>query len=424
MTASSDCSSCSSCSSSETPASACDDAARFAIDPAILARAEELARFRRDIHAHPELGFETHRTVAKVREALLAAGIPETALDTTSLDGALFVRLEGKGDGPVIARRADMDAPPMTDLGSCAWKSTVDGRAHACGHDGHTTWLLGALLRLHELRDTWSGRVIGIFQPSEEIGNGAERVVQTGIFEREGIQEIYGAHDEPSIPVGKFGVKTGPLQAAADFFYLTVKGKGCHGGRPHMGVDPIPVAAQLVANLQTIVARKVNPVENAVVSICSLNAGRFEAPNVVPPEATLSGTVRTFSHDVRAQIESEIRTMTKGICEANGCGYEIRYDRLAPPVINHPVTTDAAREVVAKVCGEEAIVPNYPVTMGGEDFSEYQKVVPGTMIRVGMADDEHTVSLHHPSFDFNDRLTPIVATVFVETALARLKALA
>lgn len=191
-----------------------------------------------------------------------------------------------------------------------------------------------------------------------------------------------------------------------------------------MGIDPIPVAAQLVANLQTIVARKVNPVENAVVSVCSLNAGRFEAPNVVPPEATLSGTVRTFSHDVRAQIESEIRTMTKGICEANGCGYEIRYDRLAPPVINHPVTTDAAREVVAKVCGEEAIVPNYPVTMGGEDFSEYQKVVPGTMIRVGMADDEHTVSLHHPSFDFNDRLTPIVATVFVETALARLKALA
>ncbi|MDU6430714.1 MAG: amidohydrolase, partial [Sutterella wadsworthensis] len=241
--------------------------------PELVQWADELAALRRDIHAHPELGFETPRTVDLIVKTLKGWGLEH--VDPDEVKGGVVVVINGAAPGATVALRADIDALPMPDNSANPWKSQTEMRCHACGHDGHAAWLLGALRYLHEKRASFKGRVVGIFQPAEEIGRGALRVVQSGVFEHWGIQEIYGAHDEPTVAKGQYGLCAGPAQASTDFFYITVKGRGVHAARPHLGVDPITTAGVLIGALQTIVSRKVNPIETAVLSISSVNGGNF-----------------------------------------------------------------------------------------------------------------------------------------------------
>ena len=267
------------------------------------------------------------------------------------------------------------------------------------------------------------GKVVLIFQPAEEISRGAQTLVKAGLLEKYGIEEIYGGHTEPMLPKGTIGFKPGPLQAASDSVYVTVKGFGTHGGRPHLGVDPIPVAAQIVTALQTIVSRKINPIDTAVLSICSINAGRFEAVNIVPAQCTLSGTIRTFLPETRAFVEETVKTMVPAIAKANGCEAEVEYVHECGSVINTPAQTEAALKVTGELLGEDHVKVIDPF-MSSEDFSEYLQRVPGCIIRVGIKDEDHAVSLHNPNFDFNDEVLPVAVSVVANMAIKRLEALA
>ena len=389
--------------------------------PEIVGWQSELEAFRHDLHAHPELGFETARTCGKIAETLRGWGIEN--VDETTVKGGVLVLIEGSRPGATVALRADCDALPMPDKSENPWKSTVEGRCHACGHDGHSTWLMGALRYLNAHRD-FPGRVLGIFQPAEEIGRGALAVIAAGVLKKYDVAEIYAAHDEVTLDKGVCGFCVGPAQASTDFFYVTVKGVGTHGARPHLGVDPVPVASEMVGAFQTIISRKVNPVEKAVLSVCSINAGSFGTPNVVPAEATLSGTVRTFNQEVRELIEREMARMAKGVAEASGCTVDFRYDRLVSSVYTDPKTTAAMCEFVKTHLGEAYAKEGFPMSMGGEDFAEYQREIPGSVIRIGVRDEKHQVSIHNPIFDFNDEVIAVGATVLAGTALDRLEALA
>lgn len=388
--------------------------------PGVAELVPELEEIRHDIHAHPELGFETERTVGLICDYHRKSGIVE--IDTELVKGCVIAVIEGSRPGHTIAIRADMDALPMNDGCGKPWASTVAGRGHCCGHDGHTTWLLGAARWLAAHND-FPGRIVLVHQAAEEAGTGAKALVEAGLIEKYGIEEIYGGHTEPNLPKGVIGVKPGPLQAASDSVYITLRGKGTHGGRPHLGVDPIPVAAQIVTALQTIVSRKVDPIESAVVSICSINCGNFKANNVVQSELTMSGTVRTFLPEIRDLAEENIRAMVTGIAAANGCTVELVYDRMIGSVINGEEQTIAAHEVTKALLGEDNVRIIRPF-MSSEDFSEYLNRIPGAIIRVGIRDEEHQVSLHNQQMDFNDEVLPVAVSVVANMAVRRLEALA
>lgn len=388
--------------------------------PGVVELVPELEEIRHDIHAHPELGFETERTVGLICDYHRKSGIVE--IDTELVKGCVIAVIEGSRPGHTIAIRADMDALPMNDGCGKPWASTVAGRGHCCGHDGHTTWLLGAARWLAAHND-FPGRIVLVHQAAEEAGTGAKALVEAGLIEKYGIEEIYGGHTEPNLPKGVIGFKPGPLQAASDSVYITLRGKGTHGGRPHLGVDPIPVAAQIVTALQTIVSRKVDPIESAVVSICSINCGNFKANNVVQSELTMSGTVRTFLPEIRDLAEENIRAMVTGIATANGCTVELVYDRMIGSVINGEEQTIAAHEVTKALLGEDNVRIIRPF-MSSEDFSEYLNRIPGAIIRVGIRDEEHQVSLHNQQRDFNDEVLPVAVSVVANMAVRRLEALA
>lgn len=388
--------------------------------PGVAELVPELEEIRHDIHAHPELGFETERTVGLICDYHRKSGIVE--IDTELVKGCVIAVIEGSRPGHTIAIRADMDALPMNDGCGKPWASTVAGRGHCCGHDGHTTWLLGAARWLAAHND-FPGRIVLVHQAAEEAGTGAKALVEAGLIEKYGIEEIYGGHTEPNLPKGVIGFKPGPLQAASDSVYITLRGKGTHGGRPHLGVDPIPVAAQIVTALQTIVSRKVDPIESAVVSICSINCGNFKANNVVQSELTMSGTVRTFLPEIRDLAEENIRAMVTGIAAANGCTVELVYDRMIGSVINGEEQTIAAHEVTKALLGEDNARIIRPF-MSSEDFSEYLNRIPGAIIRVGIRDEEHQVSLHNQQMDFNDEVLPVAVSVVANMAVRRLEALA
>ena len=388
--------------------------------PGVAELVPELEEIRHDIHAHPELGFETERTVGLICDYHRKSGIVE--IDTELVKGCVVAVIEGSRPGHTIAIRADMDALPMNDGCGKPWASTVAGRGHCCGHDGHTTWLLGAARWLAAHND-FPGRIVLVHQAAEEAGTGAKALVEAGLIEKYGIEEIYGGHTEPNLPKGVIGFKPGPLQAASDSVYITLRGKGTHGGRPHLGVDPIPVAAQIVTALQTIVSRKVDPIESAVVSICSINCGNFKANNVVQSELTMSGTVRTFLPESRDLAEENIRAMVTGIAAANGCTVELVYDRMIGSVINGEEQTIAAHEVTKALLGEDNVRIIRPF-MSSEDFSEYLNRIPGAIIRVGIRDEEHQVSLHNQQMDFNDEVLPVAVSVVANMAVRRLEALA
>lgn len=388
--------------------------------PGVAELVPELEEIRHDIHAHPELGFETERTVGLICDYHRKSGIVE--IDTELVKGCVIAVIEGSRPGHTIAIRADMDALPMNDGCGKPWASTVAGRGHCCGHDGHTTWLLGAARWLAAHND-FPGRIVLVHQAAEEAGTGAKALVEAGLIEKYGIEEIYGGHTEPNLPKGVIGFKPGPLQAASDSVYITLRGKGTHGGRPHLGVDLIPVAAQIVTALQTIVSRKVDPIESAVVSICSINCGNFKANNVVQSELTMSGTVRTFLPEIRDLAEENIRAMVTGIAAANGCTVELVYDRMIGSVINGEEQTIAAHEVTKALLGEDNVRIIRPF-MSSEDFSEYLNRIPGAIIRVGIRDEEHQVSLHNQQMDFNDEVLPVAVSVVANMAVRRLEALA
>ena len=388
--------------------------------PGVAQWADELTAIRHDFHQHPDLGFDTERTVSKICEYLKAWGI--TDIDTELVKGSVIATVEGNRPGKTIAVRTDIDALPMND-GSCKpWASQIEGKSHSCGHDGHMTCVLGAARYFSSHRD-FPGKVVFVFQAAEETGIGAKTLVDAGLIEKYGIDEIYGGHTEPNLDKGDIGMKAGPLQAAADSVQIIIKGKGTHGGRPHQGIDTIPVASQIVMALQTIVSRKVDPIECAVVSICSISSGRFEAFNVVPHQCTLSGTVRTFLPEIRDMVEAKIEKIVKGIALANDCEVDYKYTRYVASVINSEEQTEAAIDATRKLIGEDHVKIIKPF-MSSEDFSEYLAKIPGSIIRVGIRDENHNVSLHNQQFDFNDEVLPLAVSVITNMTLTRLEHLA
>ncbi len=388
--------------------------------PELAAWYPELAAIRRDIHRAPELGFDTQNTASRIAWLLRDWGVKE--IDTESVPGGVIAVVHGNRPGPAIALRADIDALPMKDCSQTDWTSEIDGRCHACGHDGHQTWLLAAVRHL-SLRNDFPGSVVAIFQPAEELGKGALAVIDRGILKRYGIREIYGGHSEPLLAKGTFGFRQGPLQAASDVFYVTLKGIGTHCGRPHLGIDPIPIGAQIVTAAQTLVSRRTNPIDTAVVSICSINAGRMDAPNVVPQTLTMSGCVRTFTPETRAMIQEKFTKIVQGIALANDCTAEVRYENIICAVNNDPELAAFAKDTAASLFGADRTVTVDPM-MSSEDFAEFQRIIPGVIVRVGVRDQHHTASLHNAAFDFNDEVIPAAATLFVTIAKERLRALA
>ena len=377
---------------------------------------DELVLIRRDFHQHPEEGFNTERTCGVIVERLKSWGVKY--IDTEMVKGCVVAVINGLRPGVTIGFRGDIDCLPMDDTSGTSWASINPGKGHCCGHDGHTTWTLGVARWFAENRD-FPGRVVMIFQAAEEKAIGAKALVEAGIIEKFNIVEIYAAHSEPNLPAGQFGIKPGPLQASADAFYATIYGTGAHGGRPHQGIDPIPVAGQIIGAVQTLVSRKIDPMETAVVSICSVNAGRYEAMNVIPSQCTLSGTVRTFLPEVRDMIEDKLKTMVTGIAEVNGCQADFEYRRLVSAVINNDTLAEEAITVTDELLGAGHTV-RIPAFMSSEDFSEFMTKVPGLVVRVGQTDTHHHANLHNGAFDFNDDVLAIAVSVLANIVNKRL----
>ena len=385
--------------------------------PELLAQSEAMRVLRRDLHAHPELCFQEERTSDVIARTLSAWGIEvHRGLGKTGVVGVI----EGRPGRRAIGLRADIDALPMTEHNQFAHASRHHGRMHACGHDGHTAMLLSAAQHLAATRD-FDGRVILVFQPAEEGGGGAREMIQDGLFERFPMDAIFGTHNWPGMPAGTFAIKDGPCFASSNEFHITIRGKGCHGAMPHLGIDPVPVACQLVQAFQTIVTRNMRPIETGVISVTMIQAG--EATNVVPDSVTLQGTVRTFTDETLDLIELRMRELSHQLSAAFGATAEFEFQRNYPPTINHSAETAFARQVMTEVVGAER-VQEFEATMGAEDFSFFLQHKPGAYFVIGNGDGTHRegghglgpCTLHNPSYDFNDELIPLGGTLWVKLA--------
>ncbi len=385
----------------------------------IQADAGAIATLRRDIHAHPELCFQEQRTSDLIAAALTDWGIPvHRGLGTTGVVGIVH----NGSSSRAVGLRADIDALPMTEHNRFAHASTIAGRMHACGHDGHTAMLLGAAKHLAKHRD-FDGTVYLVFQPAEEGGGGAREMIKDGLFERFPMEAMFGAHNWPGMKVGQFAVKPGPCFASSNEFKITIRGKGAHGAMPHLGLDPVPVACQMVQAFQTIVTRNKRPIDAAVISVTMIHAG--EATNVVPDSCVLEGTVRTFTLEVLDMIERRMREVVGGTAAAFGVQCEFEFHRNYPPTINHDAETAFFRKVAAQVAGPDNVLDFEP-TMGAEDFSYFLLEKPGCYFLIGNGDGSHRAGghgmgpcmLHNPSYDFNDDLIPLGATLWVRLAEA------
>lgn len=374
----------------------------------------EIAAWRRHLHQNPELLYDVHDTARFVEEKLKSFGcdLVETGVGRS---GVVAVIKGRHGDGPAIGLRADMDALPITETSGVEWSSTNPGKAHSCGHDGHTAMLLGAAQYLAETRN-FRGSAVLLFQPAEEGGAGALAMVQDGVMDRFGIAEVYGVHNLPSLPVGQFAMCKGPIMAATDEFDLSIKGRGGHAAQPHRTIDPILAGSQLHIAIQSIVSRNIDPLDSLVISITKFNAG--EAYNVIPETAKLSGTVRTLSKETRAYAEKRIRDAAAGIAAVTGAEISVRYKNNYPVTYNHDDQTDFAARVAKHVAGEGKVKTDVAPMMAAEDFSYMLEARPGAYIFLGNGD---TPGLHHPAYDFNDEAIPYGVSYFVsviETALA------
>lgn len=387
------------------------------IDP-IVQFQSELQQIRRDIHAHPELAYEEVRTADVVAQKLSEWGIPVVrGLGVTGVVGIIK-----QGDSPrAIGLRADMDALPMPEINTFAHASRHAGKMHACGHDGHTAMLLGAAYYLARHRN-FDGTVYVIFQPAEEGGRGAERMIQDGLFEKYPMDAVFGMHNWPGIPAGHFGVTPGAQMASSNEFHVTVKGRGSHAAQPHKAADPVMTAVHIAQAWQSIVARNINPNDPAVVSITQIHTG--SATNVIPDEATMVGTVRTFSLPVLDLIERRMKEIAEHTAAAFDATVDFRFNRNYPPLINHAKETAFAVEVLTEQFGADHVDAHTEPTMGAEDFAFMLLHKPGCYVFLGNGDGGHRdqghglgpCNLHNPSYDFNDDLLPIGATYWVRLA--------
>jgi hippurate hydrolase len=375
----------------------------------------EITAWRRDIHAHPELLFDVHRTAASVAEKLKAFGCDEVATGI-GRTGVVGVIRGGKGGGShVIGLRADMDALPISEANDLPYKSTVPGKMHACGHDGHTAMLLGAARYLTETRN-FAGTAVVIFQPAEEGGGGGREMVKDGMMERFGVEEVYGMHNYPGLPVGEFAIRPGPMMAAADRIDIDIEGCGGHAAMPHQSIDSVLVGAQIINQLQSIVARNVDPLEAAVVSICQFNAG--DTHNIISQTARLSGTARSLTPEVQDLVEARLREVVEGTAKLYGAKVKLVYQRNYPVTKNHAQQTAFAAAVASQVVGSERVDTAVSPVMVAEDFSFMLNARPGAFIFVG---NGNSAGLHHASYDFNDEAIPIGTSYWVklvETAMA------
>jgi amidohydrolase len=377
--------------------------------------AGEIAEWRHDLHAHPELLYDVKRTAGTVADKLKAFGCDEvvTGLGRTGVVGVIRGR---KGSSTkAIGLRADMDALPIEEATNLPYKSTVPGKMHACGHDGHTAMLLGAARYLAETRN-FAGTAVVIFQPAEEGGAGGKAMVDDGLMEKFNIGEVYGMHNFPGLPVGQFALRTGPIMAAADHLAIDIEGKGGHAARPHLAIDSILVGAQIINNIQSIVSRNADPLESAVVSICMFHAGNTD--NVIPQTAQLRGTARSLSPQVRDLLEKRLHEVVEHTAALHGAKATLRYRRGYPVLKNHAAQAEFAAKVAGGVAGQDKIDTNIAPVMGAEDFSFMLNARPGAFIFVGNGD---SAGLHHPAYNFNDEAIPFGTSYWVklvETALA------
>jgi amidohydrolase len=371
--------------------------------------------WRREIHQKPGLLYDVEPTAQFVAERLRAFGCDEvkTSIGRTGVVGV--IRGAKGSSSRTIGLRADMDALPIEEETNLPYRSKIPGKMHACGHDGHTAMLLGAAQRLAQTRD-FAGNAVVIFQPAEEGGAGAMAMIDDGLMDKFAIEEVYGMHNMPALPVGSFKLRKGPLMAAADEITITVEGQGGHGAMPHQGVDPVVLGAQIVVALQTIVSRNVDPLDSCVVSVTRFQAGT--ANNIIPQSAWLNGTVRTLKAATRDAVEKRIHEVAAGLAAAGGGTARVEYRRNYPPTVNHAAQTDFAAAIARKVAGESQVDSDAAPVMGAEDFSFMLEARPGAFIFIGNGD---SAKLHHPSYDFNDAALPYGMSYWVElveTALA------
>ena len=395
------------------------------IAPAIADQAATLTALRREIHAHPELGFEEDRTSALVAERLAAWGIPMHRLARTGIVGVVHGRDDG-ASGRAVGLRADMDALPVQEQNRFAHASQHAGTMHACGHDGHTAMLLAAAQELARTR-AFDGTVYLIFQPAEEGRGGAVEMVKEGLFTRFAMEAVFGMHNWPGLPAGTFAASPGPVMASANTFKIVIHGKGAHAAMPQLGVDPVVVACQTVLALQTIVSRNLKPIEAAVLSVTMLHAG--EATNVIPDSCTIEGTVRSFSAEALDVIEPRLRDIARHTAAAFGATAEVEFLRRAPPVVNSAPEADFAAQVMRAVVGADQVLKQEP-SMPSEDFAFMLQAKQGAYVFIGNGEGAHRHSghgmgpcmLHNPSYDFNDALIPLGATYWLRLAEAWLAA--
>jgi hippurate hydrolase len=371
---------------------------------------DEVAEWRRDFHQHPEIGFEVHRTAATVAGKLAAFGCDEVVpgIGRTGVVGV--IRGRKTASGRVMGLRADMDALPINEATGVAYASRTPGKMHACGHDGHTSMLLGAAKYLCETRN-FDGTVCVIFQPNEEGLTGGAAMLEDGLLSRFGIQELYGMHTWPGTEVGVFGIRPGPLLAAADRFSIEIAGRGAHAMAPHASVDPVLVAAHTITALQSIAARAINPLEAVVVSTCMVHAG--DAFNIIPESATLTGTVRTLNEGVRDIVQARLTRIAEGTAAAFGAKAVVHYERPVPVTMNDPEKTKLAVRAARDVAGDAKVRDDVPPSMGAEDFAHMLKQRPGAYILIGNGEGP---GLHTPGYNFNDAALPSGISYLVRLA--------
>jgi hippurate hydrolase len=380
----------------------------------------ELTAFRRDLHAHPELGYEEKRTAGRVAEALRLFGVDEihTGIGKTGVVGVIRGRAAARAGDDArprsIGLRADMDALPMREENDFAWRSATQGLMHGCGHDGHTTMLLGAARYLAQTRN-FDGSAVLIFQPGEEGYAGAKAMIDDGLFERFPVDSVYAMHNWPSLPPGTIGLNNGPMMAAADRFEITIYGRGGHGAHPYMAIDPVLVAGHIITAAQSLVSRNINPLDSAVVSLCAMQAGDLGAFSVIPRQAQLIGTARSFKREVQDTIEERLGRLAESVALGFGATARLDYHRMYPATINTPREARFAADVAASLVGEDKVIRDLTPSMGAEDFSFMLQSKPGAYLRIGQG-GEGGCFLHSSRYDFNDDILPLGAALLASLA--------
>ncbi len=372
----------------------------------------EITALRRDLHAHPELGFEERYTAARVQAALKVCGVDEIHPGIGKTGVVALIHGQCNTRGTMIGLRADMDALPMTEHNDFAWKSATAGLMHGCGHDGHTAMLVGAARYLAETRN-FDGTAVLIFQPGEEGYAGAKAMIEDGLFERFPVQSVYGMHNWPAMRPGTIGINPGPMMAAADRITIEITGQGGHGAHPYQTVDPVLVAGHIITAVQSIVSRNVKPLDSAVISLCAMRAGELGAMSVIPGSATLVGTVRTFSPLVQALVERRLNELCTAVALGFGATATVHYERVYPATINTAVEARFAADVAQSLVGREHVVRDLEPSMGAEDFSFMLQVKPGAYMRIGQGEENGVGSclLHNSRYDFNDDILPLGAAL-------------